>query len=178
MLDSLITSKTRLKLLLKFFSNSNTQSYLRSLAEEFGESTNSVRIELNRLSKAGFLVSKSKGKTIVYQANTKHPLFQEITGIVSKYLGLDRLADQIINKMGDLQSAWVIGDYAVGRDTGLIDMVLVGDIDKSYLNQLTSKAEGLIQRKIRTLVLNVEELPKFEKELELEKAIILYDRNL
>ena len=54
MLDSLITSKTRVKL-LKFFMNPETRSYLRSLAEEFGESTNAVRVELNRLEKAGIL---------------------------------------------------------------------------------------------------------------------------
>ena len=174
MLDSLITSKTRLKLLLKFFSNANTQSYLRSLAEEFGESTNAVRVELNRLSEAGFLVSSSSGNTIVYKANKKHPLFPEITGIVSKYLGLDSLIEQVISHLGDLKQAWVVGDYAHGKDTGLIDLVLVGDIDKAYLEKLIGKAEALIHRKIRTLVLTPEELPLFDRELDLDKSIILF----
>lgn len=176
MLNSLITSKTRLKLLLKFFSNSNTQAYLRSLAEEFGESTNAVRVELNRLSDAGFLESKSQGNTILYKANKKHPLFPEITGIVSKYLGIDSLLEQVILKLGDLQTAWVVGDYAKGRDTGIIDLVLVGNIDKAYLEQLVAKAESMIQRKIRTLVLLEEELPRFEKDLQLDVSIPLYTK--
>ena len=58
MLDSLITSKTRIKLLLKFFLNSSMKAYLRGLAEEFGESTNAIRLELNHLEEAGLLKSE------------------------------------------------------------------------------------------------------------------------
>jgi len=175
-LESLITSKTRLKLLLKFFSNANTKSYLRSLSEEFGESTNAVRVELNRLSKAGFLKSSSKGNTIVYKANKNHPFFSEIAGIVSKYLGLDEIIDKVVNKLGDLKQAWVIGDYAKGKDSGLIDLVLVGNIDQLYLQKLVNKAEALIHRKIRTLTLQEGELNSFEGQLNLSESIILYNR--
>ena len=44
MLETLITSKTRVKLLMKFFLNPGTRAYLRGLATEFDESTNSVRV--------------------------------------------------------------------------------------------------------------------------------------
>ena len=60
MLDSLITSKTRLRLLIKFFLNIANKGYLNGLANEFGESTNSVRKELNNLSSAGYLKSTMK----------------------------------------------------------------------------------------------------------------------
>lgn len=59
MLDSLITSKTRLKLLIKFFVSARNQGYLRGLADEFQESTNAIRKELNQLEDAGFLTKKS-----------------------------------------------------------------------------------------------------------------------
>jgi hypothetical protein len=144
------------------------------LAEEFGESTNAVRVELNRLSEAGFLESKSQGNTIIYQANSKHPLFPEISGIVSKYLGIDSLIEQVISHLGELKHAWVVGDYAKGKDTGLIDLVLVGNVDKAYLEKLIVKVEALIHRKIRVLVLSEEERPLFEKELQIDKAIILF----
>ena len=67
MIETLISSKTRIKLLLKFFLNSNTTAYLRSLEEEFGESTNSIRIELNRFEKAGFLASHSQANKKVFK---------------------------------------------------------------------------------------------------------------
>jgi len=146
MIDSLITSKTRVKLLLKFFLNPENRSYLRELSEEFGESTNAVRVELNRLAEAGLLQSQDEGRTKLYKANTKHPLFPEIRAIVTKTLGIDQLVDQVIRRLGNVELAFITGDYAKGIDSGLIDLVLVGDIDRAYL------------RKIRVLVLTTKEL--------------------
>ena len=89
MLEALITSKTRLKLLLRFFSHQGNCSYLRGLAEEFEESTNSIRVELNRLSQAGFLQSYQEGKTVQFRANTGHPMYKQLKELVAKYLGFD-----------------------------------------------------------------------------------------
>ena len=49
MLDSLITLRTRLKMLIKFFINTANKRYLNGLANEFNNSTNSIRKELNNL---------------------------------------------------------------------------------------------------------------------------------
>ena len=72
MLESIITSKTRLNLLIKFFVNIANKGYLNSLANEFGESTNSVRKELNNLTSAGYLVKKEINNKVIYSANEKH----------------------------------------------------------------------------------------------------------
>ncbi len=84
MLDILITSKTRVKLLVKFFKDPNTTSYLRELAEEFNESTNAIRVELNRLVQANLLTSKSEGFYKIYQANTNHEYYNNLHEIVLK----------------------------------------------------------------------------------------------
>jgi DNA-binding transcriptional ArsR family regulator len=176
MLDTLITSKTRLNLLLKFFSNPQTVSYLRSLAEEFGESTNSVRVELNRLTEAGYLESRSEGNTIQYKANSRHPLYNEIRSVVSKYLGFDSLVEEIIANLGDVQNAYITGDYASGKDSGLIDLVIAGSPNREYLDRLVTRAEQLIHRRIRVLVLNPTELPNLKQALNLQKAILLFGK--
>lgn len=149
MLETLITSKTRIKLLLKFFSNQGNQAYLRALADEFGESTNAVRVELNRLSDAGLLESEPAGNTILYKANKNHPIYGDIRSLVSKYLGFDQIIETVLERLGDLELAVVVGDYAKGQDSGVIDLRLIGHIDLQYLSQLILKAEGLIKRKIR-----------------------------
>ena len=74
----LIASKTRIKLLKRFFFNPEIRSYLRELAKEFNASTNSVREELNQLTKAGLLESQKNGRNVFYRANEKHPLFPEL----------------------------------------------------------------------------------------------------
>lgn len=137
-------------MLLKFFTNGNSRAYLRGLAEEFGESTNSIRHELNNLSKAGYLVSQENGRTIEYKANTEHPLYMEVKSLVHKYLGIDKIIENILNKLGELKAAYIIGDYAKGKDTGTIELLLIGDIDEEYLKKLVQKAEALIHRDIKT----------------------------
>lgn len=87
MLETLITSKTRIKLLLKFFLNINNQGYLRSLENEFNESTNGIRQELNRFEQAGLLLAESDGNKKLYRANTLHPLFKDLNSIIRKFIG-------------------------------------------------------------------------------------------
>lgn len=176
MLDSLITSKTRLKILLKFFLNPDTSCHLRGLAGEFGESTNAVRLELNRFTEAGLLLSQKEGRNINYRANTANKLYADIHNIVRKYLGIDELVEQIIEQLGNVESAFLSGDYAAGLDSGIIDLILVGDIDKEYLNQLVDKSESLINRKIRTLVLSQTEYNSLKVKIENEPLLLVWER--
>ncbi|MDI1323138.1 MAG: winged helix-turn-helix domain-containing protein [Algoriphagus sp.] len=156
MLESLVTSKTRIKLLLKFFSHANS-GYLRSLAKEFDESTNSVRVELNRLTDAGLLVSEDEGKTKVYRANHFHPFFDEITGMVSKFLGLDDLLEKVVKRMGNVEKALIVGDYAKGIDSGTIQMILIGkDLDREYLDFLINKTYEKISRNVEVEILQTD----------------------
>jgi len=174
MLDSLVTSKTRIKLLLKFFINPGTRAYLRELAKEFGESTNSVRLELNRLTKANLLVSQNRGRTILYNANTKHTLFKDIQNIALKYVGIDHIVENMVLSLGEVQSAFIIGDYAKGKDSGIIDLVLIGEINQKILQQLIEKTEKLINRKIRPMILTKKEFNKLNKTLDIKHAFPIW----
>ena len=161
-------------MLLKFFSNSSASAYLREMAKEFGGSTNSIRLELNNLSKAGYLITEEKGRSIYYSANTKHPLYHELKTLVHKYLGIDKIIDNVIHKLGKLQMAFITGDYAEGRDSGIIDLIVVGDIDQDYFKQCVDKVEKLINRKVRTLVLTEVEFEKNKNNLHADKALWLW----
>ncbi|MCS5488956.1 ArsR family transcriptional regulator [Algoriphagus limi] len=170
MLDSLITSKTRLRLLVKFFVNHHTQSHLRGLADEFGESTNAIRKELNNLTQAGVLVKESDKNKISYKANTNHPFYTNIRDIIRKYLGLDKLLEQILERMGEVEQVLLVGDLSRGVDSGKIDVVVVGeDLNQDYIKGLTRRLEELINRKvIFTLKTN---------RLE-SSGLVLFDKNI
>ncbi len=152
MIEALISSKTRIKLLLKFFLNSNTEAYLRGLEGELGDSTNSIRLELNRFEKAGMLTSYLKGNRKYFKANIKHPLFHELHKILFKYVGLDSIIENVVKKLGDIEKVYLTGDFSKGKDSDIIDLVLVGNIDRSYLLRLIDKAEKMVNRKIRYLI--------------------------
>jgi len=163
MLNTLITSKTRVRLLVKFFLNPTMKAYLRQLADEFGESTNSVRVELNRLTDAGLLESYAEGNTIMYQAKESYPLYPEIKSIVSKITGVDKVVEDVIHRLGSLDKAYLVGDYAKGIDSGVIELILVGkDIDEKILLDLIAKAEDLIGRKIIYKVLDSEGVKNYK----------------
>lgn len=174
MLDSLITSKTRVRLLMKFFANSQTSAYLRSLAEEFGESSNSVRQELNRLAQANLLISESQGNKKRYQANARHPLFPELNKLVKKYMGLSGIVEHVLQRLGTVRLALVTGDYARGVDSGIVDLVIVGEVDRHYLTRLVERAEQETARKIRTLVATTEEFVRIKDQLNLATALVLW----
>lgn len=157
LLSGIISSKTRVKLLMRFFFNPQARSYLRELAKEFKVSTNAVRGELNQLTNTNLLTSEKNGRQIFYQANTEHSLFPELKSMVSKVMGIDQIIDGIINRLGNLELAYLIDDYAEGKDSGIIDIILVGNIDPYHLNDLSQKTERYIKRKIRSLVLTKDE---------------------
>ena len=163
--------------MLKFFSNSTNSAYLRSLADEFGESTNGVRVELNRLAEAGLLESEPSGNTILYRANINSPLFPELNNMVGKYLGFDRIVDGVVRKLGNIQFAFITGGYAKGQDTGIIDLVMVGDVEVVQLDKYIKKTEKLINRKVRPLILTSNEFNQHEKSLLRESHILLWNKN-
>ena len=164
MLDTLITSKTRIKLLLKFFLNSNSSAYLRSLENEFGESTNSIRIELIRFEKAGLLKSQYKGNKKFFRANTEHPLFNAINNLLRKHLGFDRIIETVVKKLGEVKCVFIVGDFARGIDNNIIDLIFVGNINKNFLVELIEKAEKMIKRRIRYLVFTPDEFENYKND--------------
>jgi predicted transcriptional regulator len=173
----LISSKTRIKLLIRFFFNPKTRSYLRELAKEFDVSTNSVREELNQLTRTGLLTSQKSGRQVFYKANQEHPLFAELKSMVGKVMGIDQVVDGIVTRLGDLERAYLLDDYAEGKDTGIIDLLLVGDIDQYHLNDLSRKTERYIKRKIRSLVLSRDEYKEFETKLKASPHILIWEDN-
>ncbi len=176
MLQTLITSRTRVKLLLKFFLNSRNTSYLRDLEAEFGESTNAIRLELNRLEDAGLLNSRKEGNKKLYQANQKHPLFCDIHKILLKHTGIDHLVEKVVSGLGGLSSAYVTGHFARGQDHPVIDLLLVGSgIDQAYLMKLVEKAEKFISRRVRYIIATREEALQLLKDY--PEALLLWDQD-
>ena len=149
MLDKLISSKTRLNLLIRFFLNLAKKSHLRGLANDFNDSTNSIRLELNNLTQAGYLIKKKEKNKVNYLANKKHPLFHILIDLVRKHTGIESIIKNIVSAIDDLNKIYLIGDYAKGIDSGIIKIYLDARInDPQYINHVIRKTEKKINRKI------------------------------
>ena len=169
MLNSLITSKTRLRMLIKFFVSAANKGYLNGLANEFNESTNSIRKELNNLSEAGYLLKSKQNNRVIYNADIKHPLFKVLQKIVRQHLGLEEIVETVISRMGDLNIIALTGDYANGIDSGIIEIVIIGDdVNMDYLDNIKFKIKDKISRAVNFIIDS--KVPK--------DGIILYKKEL
>jgi hypothetical protein len=168
MLGELITSKTRLRLMIKFFISQANRGYLNGLASEMGESTNSIRKELNHLHGAGYLEKIKAENKVEYKANIKHPLFNVLRKVVLKHLGLEDMVETVLVRMGLVKQIILVGDYAKGLDSGKIEVFLIGDnLNMEYIAQLEDKIEKLIKRKVSFYLAN--------KFLSNQPSIILFN---
>lgn len=173
----LITSKTRIQILMRLFLNPSRRAYLRKLAAEFGASPSQVRNELAQLAASGLLTGEKSGRQIDYRANTDHPLFPELHSMVKKALGMDHILESILTRLGNLDIAFLLDDYAEGKDSGIIDLCLVGNIDQENLRDLIKKSERYLARKIRTLVLTRDEHQRMCESLQKRPNMILWQNN-
>jgi DNA-binding MarR family transcriptional regulator len=175
-LSDLITSSTRIKILMRLFFNPDQRAYLQELAKEFDISSSQVSYELGQLSRSGLLKSEKNGRYIHYFANQHHPLFPELRAMVMKAMGTSRIVETILSRLGELDLALLVDDYAEGKDTGIIDLVLVGRIDENNLGKLKAKAERHIRRKIRTLTLHPDEYEDLKPTLSKKTKLVLWQR--
>ena len=168
MLNQLITSKTRLRLLIKFFISQANRGYLNGLATEFNESTNAIRKELNHLSEAGYLEKYKDNNRVSYKANTKHPLFSVLQKGIYMHLGLEHIVERTLERMGPVEKILLVGDYAQGLDSGTIDIVLIGKkLNTDYIEALELKIEEFIERKVNFYLAS--------KQNTKQQSIVLYE---
>ena len=117
---------------------------MNQLADEFSESTNSVRKELNNLSEANYLEKKIVKNKVIYRANVNHPLFSDLQNIVKKYLGIEDLVETVLERMGNVSQIYLLGDYARGIVSDQIDILITGKkLNTEYISGLEMKLEKL-----------------------------------
>ncbi len=174
-LSGIITSKLKIKILMRFFLNPDSQPYLRGLASEFKVSSNAIRTELNNLSKSKLITHTKMGRKILYKANKNHSLFSELKSMAKKVMGIDKVIESIIIRLGNIEKAYLLDDYAIGKDNGIIDLLLVGNIDNFHLHDLIEKTEHYLKRKIRYLVLTKNEFEDFKQELKKRPSLLIWE---
>jgi len=157
-LETLVQGKIRLKLLTRLFLNPESRVYLRGLEKEFGVSSNTVRYELNKLSDLQLIepTEAEDSHQKLYKANAQHPMFVSLRNFVLKQAGMDSLIEKVFQKLGQVESVYLTHDWAEGKESLFIDLVVVGEVDRNYMMELIDKVERLISRKIRVAVFGSE----------------------
>ena len=136
-------------MLIKFFVSAANNGYLNGLANEFNESTNSIRKELNNLTSAGYLLKSKENNRVIYNANTSHPMFDVLQKIVRQHLGLVDIVETVIERIGDVNHIALTGEYANGIDSGKIEIIINGTkVNEEYLQNIKPKIKKKIGREV------------------------------
>jgi len=155
MLETILGSKLRVKVLGWLFTHPDERYFVRQLTALLGEDSTNVSRELIRLEKTGVLVTIKEGKQKYYQANRESPVYDELHGLIVKTTGVaDVLRSALAPSAGRINVAFIFGSIASGNEdkTSDIDVLVVGAISFGDAVSLLSSSEEKLGREINSVV--------------------------
>ena len=165
MLEQLFSSKTRVKLLKLFLSeSSNKEYYIRELTRLLSEHLNSIRRELENLEDLGLILSQEKDKKKFYSINKDFTLLAELKALLlkSRELGDQKLMNEF-DKLGPLDLLVLTGAF-VGNTDAPVDIFMVGRVPKAKLEKLMGAYTKETGKDLRYTVMTRKE---FQQRIEL-----------
>lgn len=159
MLQDIIISKVRIKLLQTFLYQPEEIFYVRQLVRVTNEEINAVRRELQRMERAGMVKKEGRGNRLYYSFNKNYPLYGDLLSLVGKTVGL---GDKIIknkSKIGRIKFALLSGRFVRRLPTkeGGVDFLVVGDILLPELAKVVKSEEEGLKREINYSVMTSQE---------------------
>lgn len=147
-------SKTRAALFRLYFTNPDSQYYLRELERLLSIPVAMIRKELMQLEKEGMFVSTRKGNLVFYSLNKSYPLFDELRSIVLKTVGVVGLLKETMSKIKGVEASFIYGSFArseahAGSD---IDLFIIGEVDEDILVNEIKRVESLLRREVNYLI--------------------------
>ncbi len=160
MLDDLIISRVRVKILTLFLSHPGTIFHVRDIVRKVGEEINAVRRELLHMEKAGLVTKEQRANRLFYAMRRDYPLYYELLGLIGKTsgLGLDIIKQK--SKLGKIKYAFISGRYLRGlpkRSGTDVDLLIVGTVVLPELAQLIKAEEMHRGRELNYTVMTEEE---------------------
>ena len=162
MLEQIVTSKTRVKLLTLFLLNPDTEMYVREISRRIEENINAVRRELANLEGIGLLGSYFKGNLKYFVVNKQMPIYEELKSIILKTEGVSKVLHDDLQKLGSIDKAYIYGSFASGKADGTsdIDVMIVGDVDEDSLIINIKQLEDFLMREVNYTLYTPEEYAK------------------
>lgn len=165
-INRLFSSKIRIKLLDTFLSLPNARFYIRELERKINEEAKNISRELQNLETLGLLISEKQGNQKYYSVNKDFFLYPELKGIVFKTTGVLGLLKETLTKLKGIETAFIYGSYATGKETESsdVDLIIVGRPDLTKLNEVIFRLEDKLNREINFMCFDREEYEKRKKK--------------
>jgi hypothetical protein len=212
MIEQLFGSKTRVKLLQLFCQNPNRSFYVREITRKIDEQINSVRRELANLLSIGIITSDNNNNRLYYEVNQSFEHFKALESIFGNKKGFkqtpkkatvkktedaveapsEEVAEALevtdpflaeLIKTGNVRMALYTGQFT--RDDSIeVDLVIVGDLNHSAVDNLVADLEKSEKKSIRYSIFDSTEFSyrrqvndRFVSNLLTSKKVILIDKD-
>ena len=154
------------EILKLFFEDQEKEYYFREIAKKLNKEPSHYQRYLDNLVEDKILLDERRGNMRFFRLNKKHPLYEEIKSIVSKTIGLENELKELVNKLENVECAFVFGSIAKRTENSNsdVDLMLIGDINQDVLINLLSSMEGKISREINYHIYSNQEIFKKIKE--------------
>jgi len=165
-------SKTRKELFRLYFTNPESEYYLRELERLLDIPVSMVRKELLRLEETGIFESRKTGNLTYFYLNKSYPLFDELKSIVFKTVGIKALLRGVFQKTEGIEVAFIYGSFAKNEENVAsdIDLFVVGKVDEDKLVMEVGKLEKILKREINYSLYTRDD---FEKKKRQKDSFIL-----
>lgn len=159
MLEDLIISRVRVKILQLFLSHPGQIIHVREIVRRTQEEINAVRRELAHLEKAGIAKKEPRANRLYYFFRKEYPLYFELLELIAKTSGLG--ADILKHKarLGKIKFAMLSGAFARGieRASGAVGLLVVGKVVLPELSSLVRAEEGRRGKEVNYTIMTEEE---------------------
>jgi predicted nucleotidyltransferase len=154
------SSRTRDRILLEFFSKPQTAGHVREIARRIGASPATVSAELAALKRLGILRSNTVGRSLVYSIDETSALVPDVRALVQKTLGVERLIREALDGLAGVESAYIFGSYASGKERAQsdIDLLVIGRPDREALSDRLAPIERSLRRDVNVVSRTEEQL--------------------
>ncbi len=158
MLEDLITSKTRVKILSLFLKDVEAMYHVREIVRQVSEEINAVRRELILLDKKGLLTREARGNRVYYFLDKSYPYLSDLIRLNVKEFGLGKEIIKNRVKLGNIKYAMLSGKYVKSKSTkDDVDMLVVGLVVLPELQVIVKKEEEKKSNEINYTVMSEEE---------------------
>ena len=161
LLESLLGSRLRARLLGWLFSHPDERFFVRQLASLLGEDSTNLSRELARLAEQGIVLSSREGQQKYYQVNPRCSVYPELRGLILKTSGLGDVLREGLRSLADrIRTAFVFGSFAsVKEDADSdIDLVVLGDVSLGELVEALGPAQSQLGREVNPVVYPISEM--------------------
>lgn len=157
LLAQILSSQVRAEIFRLLFNGKKTSIHLRDLQRKSNLSIGTIQKEIAHLKELDLVTPERDGNRLYYTANSDHPLYKEICGLVEKTSGIAERLKEVLSAMRGIECAFIFGSFAMDKEKSHsdIDLIIIGDIGQrtlaSKFKELTEKTEREINPHVYSL---------------------------